>query len=83
MYDQQNPERTGPGVRCNRAELAHLLGKSLPTIDKMVRDGVPCTKAKGPQGEYTFHFGDVVQWLCDQTRAKRRKELGMSNCNCH
>ena len=46
----------------NRAELAALLGRSLPTVDSWVRQGCPVVERGGRGRQWRFNVSDVMQW---------------------
>jgi len=53
----------------NKAELAELLGLSLPTLDAMVRRGCPVLQ-RGAQGrEWCFDVPAVIKWRTDRAVA--------------
>jgi phage terminase Nu1 subunit (DNA packaging protein) len=51
------------GREVNRADLAMLLGKSLPTIDAMVRRGCPFVSRGNKGREWSFDTAAVIDWL--------------------
>lgn len=54
----------------NRQGLADVLGKSLPTIDRYVREGCP-VKTQGRKGiQWEFNVPDVVDWLGARERER-------------
>lgn len=60
----------------NRAGLAEAMGKSLPTIDKWVKEGCP-VKVRGRKGvEWEFCMPDVVAWF-----GRRERDLVTDNAD--
>jgi hypothetical protein len=53
-------------MRCNRRQLAQILGKDVKTIDKMVAQGMPFVRRPGnPQGSKAWEFDTaaVIGWM--------------------
>lgn len=57
------------GVKLNRSDLAAHLGKSLPTIDRWIKDGMPVVRRGGRGVEWEFDLADVISWQIDVARA--------------
>ncbi len=54
------------GARLNRSGLAEMLGVSLPTVDRWVKDGMPVVQ-RGSRGvEWAFDSADVIRWHTDR-----------------
>lgn len=60
-------------VVVNKHELAKLLEKSLPTIDRMIEDGMPVLKGGSNGVPYEFDANAVVAWL--EEVARKEAEL--------
>lgn len=54
------------GVKLNRSDLAAYLGVSLPTIDRMVKEGMPVDQRGGRGIEWVFDSADVTRWQADR-----------------
>lgn len=54
-------------MRVNRAQLASIMGWSLPTVDARVREGMPYVSKPGAGnkkgGTWEFESGDCILWL--------------------
>ena len=55
--------RRATGRPVNRAELADLLGVSLPTVDAYVRGGCPYEQRGAKGREWLFNSRAVIEWL--------------------
>ncbi len=53
-------------MRLSKAEIADLLGCSLPTVDAKVRRGMPFTQRGGQGKKWIFESADVIAWERDQ-----------------
>ena len=64
-------------MKCNRSELAEVLGVSLPSIDRFVRDGMPVERPGRRGVPARFDSAASVAWLRqrDAERAARRAPL--------
>ncbi|MBL8599943.1 MAG: terminase small subunit [Devosia sp.] len=61
-------------MRCNRTTLAKILGHDVKTIDKMVREGMPCvTRPGGGQRSWVFDTADVLKWMTRDDYEERNK----------
>lgn len=54
------------GVKLNRSDLAAYLGVSLPTIDRMVKEGMPVVQRGGRGIEWVFDSADVTRWQAER-----------------
>lgn len=64
-------------MKCNRIQMADVLGISLPTFDKRVKEGMPYVRKPGEGGEkeWLFDTGEVIQWLVEGAdNAEKRDE---------
>lgn len=53
-------------VHLNRSSLAEHIGVSLPTIDRMVKQGVPVVQ-RGSRGvEWVFDLAEVIRWQIER-----------------
>ncbi len=56
-------------MRCNRNQLADILGKDVKTIDKMVEQGMPYVSRPDPASSsraWEFETSDVIRWATGQ-----------------
>jgi phage terminase Nu1 subunit (DNA packaging protein) len=68
MAEIQLPEGVDDAV-VNRAQLARALGKSEPTIDRMIADGMPFI-TEGTNGRsWEFQLSACYAWMVDRDRA--------------
>lgn len=60
--------RKAEGRLVNRAELAEILGISLPTVDAWVKDKMPFVRRGGRGVEWQFDTASVIQWREDRAK---------------
>jgi phage terminase Nu1 subunit (DNA packaging protein) len=53
-------------MRCNRKQLADLIGRDVKTIDKMVEQGMPYVSRpqEGAGRAWVFETQAVIKWAC-------------------
>ena len=54
------------GKQVNRAELAQILAVSLPTINAMIKRGMPFEQRGSRGKEWIFNTADVLDWRTEQ-----------------
>ncbi len=68
-------------VRCNRKQLANILGRDVKTIDKMVAQGMPYeSRPGGGSRSWVFNPAAILRWMmrdqfAEQTKKHRSRML--------
>lgn len=63
-------------MKCNRVQLADVLGVSLPTLDKRIKEWLPYVRKPGEEGEreWLFESAEVIQWMLEEAGGEKRDE---------
>jgi phage terminase Nu1 subunit (DNA packaging protein) len=58
-------------MKCNRKQLADILGRDVKTIDKMVEQGMPYVSRPGENDarEWVFESADAIGWIVGEDKA--------------